>query len=112
MANEPPSAKKLAIIRTPAVGSIQNERAFRRGNAMSGAPIISGITKFAMPANTGMMKRKIISEACTENRPLKVFGSTNCVPGWASSARITIAISPPAMKKKKVVTMYWMPITL
>ena len=54
----------------PAVGSIQNESAFRRGNAMSGAPIISGITKFAMPANTGMMNRKIISEACTENRPL------------------------------------------
>ena len=56
-----------------------------------------------------MMNRKIISEACTENSPLKVFGSTNCVPGWASSARISIAIRPPAMKKKKVVQMYWMP---
>ena len=28
----------------PAIGSIQNESAFRRGNAMSGAPIISGRT--------------------------------------------------------------------
>ena len=28
----------------PATGSIQNDRALRRGNAMSGAPIISGIT--------------------------------------------------------------------
>ena len=28
----------------PAIGSSQNESAFRRGNAMSGAPIISGIT--------------------------------------------------------------------
>ena len=65
-----------------------------------------------MPANTGMMNRKIISDACTENSPLKVFGSTNCVPGCASSARITIAIRPPAMKKKKVVTMYWIPMTL
>ena len=37
---------------------------------MSGAPIISGTTKFAIPANTGMMNRKIISEAWTENRPL------------------------------------------
>ena len=54
----------------PATGSIQYERAFRRGNAMSGAPIISGITKFAIPAKTGMMNRKIISEAWTENRPL------------------------------------------
>ena len=59
-----------------------------------------------------MMNRKIISDACTENSPLKVFGSTNCVPGWASSARISIAIRPPAMKKKKVVQMYWIPMTL
>ena len=59
-----------------------------------------------------MMNRKIISDACTENSPLKVFGSTNCVPGWASSARISIAIRPPQTKKKKVVQMYWMPITL
>ena len=28
----------------PAMGSSQNERAFRRGKAMSGAPIISGMT--------------------------------------------------------------------
>ena len=44
MANAPPSAKKLASIITPPIGSIQNDSAFRRGNAMSGAPIISGIT--------------------------------------------------------------------
>ena len=65
-----------------------------------------------MPAKTGMMNRKIISEACTENSPLKVFGSTNWLPGAASSARISIAISPPSVKKMNVVTMYWMPITL
>ena len=40
----PPGAKKLASIMIPAIGSIQNESAFRRGNAMSGAPIISGST--------------------------------------------------------------------
>jgi hypothetical protein len=79
---------------------------------MSGAPIIRGITKFAIPANTGMMNKKIISEAWTENSPLNVLESTNWVPGVASSARITIAISPAAMKKKKVVQMYWIPITL
>ena len=38
--------------------------------------------------------------------------STIWVPGAASSARISIAIRPPMKKKKKVVTMYWMPITL
>ena len=70
MANEPPGAKKDADIITPAIGSIQNDSAFRRGNAMSGAPIISGRTKFASPAKTGMMNRKIISDAWTLNRPL------------------------------------------
>ncbi len=59
-----------------------------------------------------MMNRKIISDAWTEKRPLKVFGSTNCEPGAASSARISIAISPPRKKKTTVVTMYWIPITL
>ena len=70
MANEPPGAKNDAVIIRPAIGSIQNDSAFRRGNAMSGAPIISGSTKFASPAKTGMMNRKIISDAWTLNRPL------------------------------------------
>src|SRR5215213_1079063 len=38
VANAPPGAKKLASIRTPAIGSIQNDSALSRGNAMSGAP--------------------------------------------------------------------------
>ena len=37
---------------------------------MSGAPIISGMTKLPRPANTGITNRKISSDACTENRPL------------------------------------------
>ncbi len=79
---------------------------------MSGAPIINGITKFPRPAKTGMMNRKISSEACTENRPLKVLASTKCDPGCASWARISIAIRPPTSRKKNEVTTYWMPITL
>ena len=64
------------------------------------------------PANAGITNRKIISAACTETRPLKVWLSTNCIPGRASSARKSIAIIPAATKKKIVVTRYWMPITL
>ena len=37
--------------------------------------------RLASPANTGMMNRKISSDACTENSPLKVFESTNWAPG-------------------------------
>ena len=97
---------------TPAIGRSQNESAFRRGNAMSGAPSMSGTTKFAMPANAGMMKRKIISVACTETRPLNVCGSTNWSPGCASSARKSIAMRPPIVKNTNVVTRYWIPMTL
>src|ERR1700754_2048300 len=44
VANEPPGAKNDAVIMGPAIGSTQNDSAFRRGKAMSGAPIISGRT--------------------------------------------------------------------
>ena len=59
-----------------------------------------------------MTNTKIISAACVEKRLLKVLGSTIWVPGCASSARMIIAIRPPTKKKKKVVTRYWIPITL
>ena len=96
----------------PAIGSSQNESAFRRGNAMSGAPIISGMTKFPSPANAGITNRKIISDACTENSSLKVCVLTNWVPGRASSARTSIASRPAITKNTIVVTRYWTPITL
>src|SRR5918996_5506432 len=112
VANDPPGARNDSSIIVPATGSIQYDSAFSRGNAMSGAPIISGRTKFARPANTGMMNRKIRIEAWTENSPLNVFESTNCIPGAASSARISMASSPPTSRKKNDVTVYWMPITL
>jgi hypothetical protein len=96
----------------PATGSIQNESAFRRGNAMSCAPSMIGITKFPRPANAGMTNRKIISAACTENSALYVAGEKYCAPGVASSARTPSASSPPMMKKMNVVTRYWTPITL
>ena len=60
----------------PAIGSSQKDSALSRGNAMSGAPSISGTTKFARPANAGMMNRKIISDACTVNSSLYVCVST------------------------------------
>src|SRR3954454_21119481 len=44
LANEPPGAKNEASMSTPAIGSSQNDSAFSRGKAMSGAPIISGRT--------------------------------------------------------------------
>ena len=96
----------------PASGSSQYDSAFSRGNAMSGAPIISGRTKFASPANTGITNRKIRTVAWTENTPLYCSGVRNCMPGLASWARISIASRPPTSRKKNEVTVYWIPITL
>lgn len=46
-------------------GSSQNLMLFRRGNAMSGAPSISGRSQFPKPPiNTGITKKKIIRNAC------------------------------------------------
>lgn len=46
-------------------GSSQNLRLFSRGNAMSGAPSISGSSQFPNPPmNTGITKKKIIRNAC------------------------------------------------
>lgn len=46
-------------------GMSQNLRLFSRGNAMSGAPSISGISQFPNPPiNTGITRKKIIKNAC------------------------------------------------
>ncbi len=97
---------------TPPIGSSQNESALSRGNAMSAAPIISGMTKLPRPAKTGTTTVKIMSAACSEMSTLKVCGLKYCVPGWASSARKSIARKPPMTKNVIVVTRYWTPITL
>src|SRR5436190_21457417 len=101
-ANAPPGTRKLDSIMIPSIGSSQYESAFRRENAMSGEPSISGTTKVASPANAGITNRKIISDAWTEKSPLYVWLSKNCIPGFASSARTNIASNPPARKKKIV----------
>src|SRR3990172_12904064 len=56
-AKAPPGARKLAMNMIPAIGSSQNESAFSRGKAMSGAPSMSGTAKFASPANAGGVER-------------------------------------------------------
>ena len=46
-------------------GRSQNLRLFRRGNAISGAPNMSGRSQFPKPPiNTGITRKKIIRNAC------------------------------------------------
>ncbi|MNC87107.1 hypothetical protein D3C83_28070 [compost metagenome] len=50
--------------RIAAGGSSQKLQLFMRANAMSGAPIISGICQFAKPTNAGMMAPNTMISPC------------------------------------------------
>src|SRR5207253_7650380 len=61
----PPSTKKLASMNANAGHMNQYDIMFSLGNAMSGAPIISGIRKLPnAPVRNGMITKKIMIEAC------------------------------------------------
>ena len=60
----PPLAKKDSSRTMPPKRKSQYESAFRRGNAMSRAPIISGTRKLPKPARIGTTTRKTIVVPC------------------------------------------------
>ena len=76
----------------------QNESAFSRGNATSGAPICSGMIRLPNAKNSGVANISSMSVPCIVNSWLYCSGDRNCSPGRASSARISMAIRPPMMK--------------
>src|SRR3984885_11661168 len=84
-------------ISTNAGGSSQKLMLFNRGNAMSGAPIISGMNQLPKPPiNAGMTEKKIISSPWEVT---VVFHSwpdvTIVLPGKLSWARIISERAPP-----------------
>ena len=85
---------------------------FSRGNATSGAPICSGMIQFANPANSGVANISSMIVPCIVNAWLNCSFETICVPGRASSARMTSARTPPTMKKANEVIRYSVPIVL
>ncbi len=93
-------------------GMIQNDQLFIRGSAMSGAPIIIGIIQLARPTKAGMTAPKIITSACMVVIWLKNSGSTSCRPGYISSPRMTIAISPPTKNITSAIVRYIVPMSL
>src|ERR1700730_16927989 len=71
----PPGTKKLARMMAKAGHMNQYDIMFSFGNAMSLAPIISGIVKLPnAPVNSGMMTKKIITEACMLKNMLYASG--------------------------------------
>ena len=93
-------------------GRIQKLRLFMRGSAMSGAPSCIGIIQLARPTNAGMTAPKIMTSACMVVISLKNPGSTNCSPGWKSSARMIMAMEPPMKNMIRLNTRYIVPMSL
>ncbi len=60
----PPGTKKEVINSIPAGGSSQKLQLFIRANAISGAPIMSGICQFANPTNAGMIAPNTMIRPC------------------------------------------------
>ena len=59
-----------------------------------------------------MTAPKIMISACMVVMELKNCGSTNCMPGLNSSARITMAIAPPMKNIMQAKIRYIVPMSL
>ncbi len=92
--------------------SSQKLQLFRRGNAMSAAPMCMGTSQFAKPTKAGMITPKTITRPCTVVSELKNSGFTNCSPGWKSSARMSNAIDPPKKNMVNANHRYIVPMSL
>jgi len=90
----------------------QYESALSRGNATSGEPICSGMIRFAKAKNNGVANISSMTVPCMVSSWLYCSGDRNCSSGLASSARMSRAINPPAMKNANEVTKYIRPMVL
>ena len=95
-------------------GSSQNEMLFMRGNAMSGAPIISGTIQLPKPPIiAGMTMKKIMISPCAVVNTLNMWASwKNCKPGCINSSRMPIDSTPPTNPPTSANTRYIVPMSL
>src|SRR5262245_65829591 len=71
----PPSTKKPESMMRPAPKVVQNDSMLRTGNAMSRAPIISGMQKLPKaPARIGMTTKKSMNVACLGKASVELIG--------------------------------------
>ncbi len=94
-------------------GKSQNEMLFMRGNAMSGAPIISGTSQLPNPPIiAGMIMKNTMISPWPVTKTLKVWASRNCRWGYISSARISIDSVPPMIPAQIAKIRYIVPMSL
>jgi hypothetical protein len=111
-AGPPPGMKSDRISSENAATSSQKLKLFIRGSAMSGAPICSGIIQLPSPTVAGITAPNTMISAWTVVIVLKKPGSTSCIPGSKSSARMTSAIDPPIRNMTRLNTRYIVPMSL
>ncbi len=85
-----------------------------RGNAMSGAPIISGTIQLPKPPIiAGMTMKKIMIRPCAVVNTLNMCASWKiCMPGCCSSSRMAIDKMPPITPAIIANTRYIVPMSL
>lgn len=77
-------------------GRSQKLMLFIRGKAMSGVPIIRGISQFPNPPIImGITMKKIMINAWAVTKTLKIWSLPNSDPGCVSSMRIRILSPAP-----------------
>jgi hypothetical protein len=109
-----PSTNIEVSSRAMEAGSSQNEMLFMRGNAMSGAPIISGTIQLPKPPIiAGITMKKIMIKPCAVVNTLKVCTSEKiCSPGFISSRRMPIERQAPITPPISANTRYIVPMSL
>ena len=109
-----PSTNSEMINSVKDAGSSQNEMLFMRGNAISGAPIISGTIQFPNPPIiAGMTMKKIMIRPCAVVNTLNMCESwKNCSPGCISSSRMPIDSTPPTSPPSSANARYIVPMSL
>lgn len=94
-------------------GSSQKLMLFIRGNAMSGAPIISGTSQLPNPPIIiGITIKKIITKAWAVTTTLYTWSSPRSAPGWPSSARMRRLRAVPTIPAHAPKIRYRVPISL
>jgi hypothetical protein len=94
-------------------GSNQNLILFSRGKAISGAPNIKGNNQFPKPPiNTGITKKKIITNAWAVTTVLYSWSLSRNAPGCLSSIRMRRLILAPIIPAQTPRIKYKVPISL
>ena len=85
-----------------------------RGNAMSGAPIISGTIQLPKPPIiAGITMKKIMIRPCAvANTSYSCELGKNWMPGFCNSMRMAIDSRPPMMPAMIANTRYIVPMSL